>query len=131
VCRERLFGCRCDLGVMNDRYVLLLEPDTFINLIHEKFGVETFDAHSVSKAVDSSNSIVLLTISVVNFNGLPLRTGVNPCYSSQCVTGVKSAASEHLELTERVFSQVECLSVARSVDIRRLQGHAPKEEIHI
>src|SRR6266705_6623126 len=60
--------------VLNDRHVLLLEPDTLINLIHEKFGVETFDAHSVSGAVDSSDPVVLFAISVVNFNGLPLRT---------------------------------------------------------
>ena len=47
---------------MNDRYALLLEPDTFINLIHEKFGVETFDSHSVSVAVDSSDPVVLLSL---------------------------------------------------------------------
>ena len=28
---------------MNDQYVLLLESGAFINFIHEKFGVETFD----------------------------------------------------------------------------------------
>src|SRR5947209_5616485 len=86
LCGGRLYGCilvishaeqvliRSLLEVMNDRYALLLELDTFINLIHEKFGVETFNAHNVSKAVDSGDPIVLLTISVVNFNGLPLRT---------------------------------------------------------
>jgi hypothetical protein len=59
---------------MNDQYLLLLEPDAFINFIHEKFGVETFDSHSVSRAVDSGDPVVLLAISVVNFNYLPLRT---------------------------------------------------------
>src|SRR6266702_6747451 len=59
---------------MNDQYVLLLESDAFINFIHEKFSVETFDSHSVSGAVDSGNPVVLLAISVVNFNRLPLRT---------------------------------------------------------
>jgi hypothetical protein len=62
---ERLFGCSC---------VLLLEPYAFINLIHEKFGVETFNAYSISKAIDSSDPVVLRAISVMNFNGLPLGT---------------------------------------------------------
>src|SRR5947209_7735550 len=65
LCRVRLFGCSL---------ALLLEPNTFINLIHEKFGVDTWDAYCISSAVDSSDQVVLLTISVVNFNGLPLRT---------------------------------------------------------
>ena len=54
--------------------MLLLEPDAFINFIHEEFGVETFDSHSVSSAVDSGDPVVLLAISMMNFNGLPLRT---------------------------------------------------------
>src|SRR5205809_5043274 len=54
--------------------LLLLEPDTFINFIHEKFSVETFDSHSFSRAVDSGNPVVLLAVSVVNFNRLSLRT---------------------------------------------------------
>ena len=59
---------------MNDRNVLQLEPDTFINLIHEKFGLETFDSHSVSNTIDSCDPVVLPAISVLNLNGLPLRT---------------------------------------------------------
>ncbi len=54
--------------------ILLPEPGAFINLIHEKFGVETFDFHSVSGAIDSGDPVVLLAVPVVNFNGLALRT---------------------------------------------------------
>jgi hypothetical protein len=48
--------------------------DAFINFIHEKFSVETFNSHGVSRAVDSGNPVVLLAIPVVNFNRLPFRT---------------------------------------------------------
>src|SRR6266566_8189369 len=52
---------------------VLLKPGALINLIHEKFGVETFDFHSVSGTIDSRDPVVLLATSIVNLNSLALR----------------------------------------------------------
>jgi hypothetical protein len=72
----------------------LLEASALIHLIHEKFGVETFDVHGVSRAVDPGDPAVSLAISVVNFNGLALRTHENiVLYAWQLTVSLKFFAT--------------------------------------